>query len=92
MLNFEYISSIDPDLVGSHSLRAGGAMALKLLNYADSTIRKLGRWTSDSWQEYIHSQIDRLHEGVAQAMSTPHAFKNITFIEPPQAQQQLDNA
>ena len=37
---------IDPDLIGSHSLRAGGAMALKLHNYADTTIQKLGRWSS----------------------------------------------
>ena len=74
---------IDPDLVGLHSLQAGGAMALKIMGFADSTIRKMGRWSSDTWQMYIHSQIDRLHEGIAAAMSTPQNFKNIAFIEPP---------
>ena len=42
----------------------------------------MGRWSSDTWQMYIHSQIDKLHEGVAAAMSTPRNFKNIAFIEP----------
>ena len=31
---------IDPDLVGSHLLRAGGDMALKLHSYDDTTIKK----------------------------------------------------
>jgi hypothetical protein len=73
---------IDPDMIGAHSLRAGGAMALKIMGYADSTIRKFGRWTSDTWQMYIHSQISKLYEGVAQKMSTPINFHNISFIEP----------
>ena len=77
----------DPDLVGSHSLRAGGAMALKLMKYKDSTIRKLGRWSSDTWQMYIHAQIDQLHQGVAAAMSTHLPFHNIAFMEPPRPQQ-----
>jgi hypothetical protein len=34
---------IDPDIVGVHSLRAGGAMALKLAGESDTTIMKLGR-------------------------------------------------
>ena len=74
---------IDPDMIGAHSLRAGGAMALKIMGYADSTIRKFGRWTSDTWMMYIHSQISKLYEGVAQKMSTPIDYHNIAFIEPP---------
>ena len=31
---------IDPDLIGAHSLQAGGAMALKLHGYSDTTIMK----------------------------------------------------
>ena len=33
---------IDPDIIGAHSLRAGGAMALKLQKYPDTTIQKNG--------------------------------------------------
>jgi hypothetical protein len=73
---------IEPDMIGAHSLRAGGAMALKIMGYNDSTIRKFGRWTSDTWQMYIHSQISKLYEGVAQKMSTHIAYHNIAFIEP----------
>ena len=74
---------IDPDLIGAHSLRAGGAMALKIMGEKDSTIRKFGRWTSDTWMMYIHSQISQLYKGVAQKMSTPLQFHNIAFIEAP---------
>ena len=78
------MQGIDPDLIGAHSLRAGGAMALKIWGYNDSTIRKFGRWSSDTWQMYIHSQISQLYEGVAAKMSQHIPFKNIAFIEPPQ--------
>ena len=79
------VQGIDPDLIGAHSLRAGGAMALKIWGYKDSTIRKFGRWSSDTWQMYIHSQISQLYEGVAQSMSKHIPFKNIAFIEPAKA-------
>ena len=74
---------IDPDLIGSHSLRAGGAMALKLQQYSDTLIQKLGRWSSTTWLQYIHSQIAHLAKGVAAKMSEDLPFFNIAFIEPP---------
>ena len=79
-----HVQGIDPDLIGAHSLRAGGAMALKIWGFKDSTIRKFGRWSSDTWQMYIHSQISQLYEGVADKMSQHIPFKNIAFIAPPQ--------
>ena len=36
-------NGIDPDLIGVHSLCAGGAMALKLQGVTDTTIQKQGR-------------------------------------------------
>ena len=45
------------DRVSSHSLRAGGAMAMKLSGATDSTIMRIGRWTSLTYLTYIHSQI-----------------------------------
>ena len=74
---------IDPDLLGSHSLRAGGAMALKLQHYADTLIQKLGRWSSTTWLQYIHAQIAHLSKGVAAKMSEDLPFYNIAFIEAP---------
>lgn len=60
--------------VGSHSLRAGGAMAMKL-NGADLvTIMKVGRWTSLTFLSYIHNQIAHLSQSCAAAMATPIPF------------------
>ena len=73
--------AIDPDLVGAHSLRAGGAMALKLHGYDDTTIQKMGRWTSTTFLQYIHTQIGHLSKGVSNKMSIPLPFTNIAAIE-----------
>ena len=59
-------------------------MALKIMGYNDSTIRKFGLWTSDTWQMYIHSQISKVSEGFLQKMSTPIPYQNISFVDPPQ--------
>ena len=73
--------AIDPDLVGAHSLRAGGAMALRLHGYDDTTIMKMGRWTSTTFLEYIHTQIAHLSKGVSSKMSNEIPFTNIAAIE-----------
>jgi hypothetical protein len=73
--------AIDPDLLGSHSLRAGGAMALKLHGYDDTTIMKMGRWTSLTFLQYIHNQIAHLSDDISKKMSEPLPFLNIAAIE-----------
>ena len=72
---------IDIDLVGVHSLRAGGAMALKLQGENDTTIMKMGRWTSLTFLQYIHNQIAHLSKGLATKMSTRLNYQNIAAIE-----------
>ena len=37
-----HLQAIDKDIVGAHSLRSGGAMALKLHGYDYTTITKMG--------------------------------------------------
>jgi hypothetical protein len=76
-----HLAGIDPDLVGVHSLRAGGAMALKLTGADDVTIMKVGRWTSLTFLQYIHNQIAHLSADLAQNMSTELNFTNIAAIE-----------
>jgi hypothetical protein len=73
--------AIDPDLIGAHSLRSGGAMALKLHGYDDTTIRKMGRWTSDTFLQYIHNQIAHLSKDISSKMSIPLPFLNIAAID-----------
>ena len=72
---------IDPDLIGAHSLYAGGAMALRLHGFDDTIITmKMGRWTSLTFLQYIHTQIAHLSEDISKKMSIPLPFLNITSI------------
>lgn len=66
-----------PKQVSSHSLRAGGAMALKLAGTSDSLIKIMGRWSSDTFITYIHSQIGALSAGLSEAMAQQIIFHNI---------------
>ena len=75
---------IDLNMIGAHSLRAGGAMELKIMGYKDSTIIKCIRCMSGTWKIYIHSQISKLSEGVSQKMSTTNPYQNISFVGPHQ--------
>ncbi len=63
--------------ISSHSLQAGGAMALKLSEASDSTIMRVGRWTSLTYLTYIHTQIGALTAGAAWKMSTVFTFQNV---------------
>jgi hypothetical protein len=78
-------SGITPELVGSHSLRAGGAMALKLQGFNDTTIMKQGRWRSLTFLQYIHNQIAHLSKDMSNKMSEPLLFLNIASIETAEA-------
>ncbi len=73
--------------VSSHSLRAGGAMAMKLNGIDCITIKKHGRWSSNTFMMYIHEQIGAVMAGVSTKMSTFIPFHNNlatgpTLIEP----------
>jgi hypothetical protein len=74
-------NGIDADLVGPHSLRAGGAMALKLTGAADTTIMKMGRWSGLTFLQYIHNQIAHISAGLSDQMSQRLKFINIAAIE-----------
>ena len=73
--------AIDLDMVGSHSLRAGGAMALKLHGYDDTTIMKMGGWSGLTFLQYIHNQIAHLSKDISRKMSIPLPFLHISAIE-----------
>ena len=63
--------------VSSHSLWAGGALAMKLCGASDSTIMRVGRWTSLTYLTYIHTQIGALTAGLAGKMTTAFTFQNV---------------
>jgi hypothetical protein len=51
-------------------------MALKLLGASTDTIMRVGRWTSNTYMMYIHTQIGALAKGLAWRMSRHHTFHN----------------
>jgi hypothetical protein len=67
----------NPTRVSAHSLRASGAMALRLNNVGEDLIKKLGRWSSSTWLTYIHSQISSLTAGLSERMTIHHVFYNV---------------
>jgi hypothetical protein len=65
------------DWVSSHSLRAGGAIAMKLSGATNSMIMCIGQWTLLTYLTYTHTQIGALLAGVAWKMSQCFTFQNV---------------
>jgi hypothetical protein len=63
--------------IGSHSVRSGGAMHLKLAGYDDDIIKKLGRWTSNTYLDYIQTQIGNLTANIATSMARVLRFHHV---------------
>ena len=63
--------------VSSHSLRAGGTMAMHLNGIGPNTIQKMGRWKSRTFLMYIHEQISAFTTGVSLKMSNHIPFRHI---------------
>jgi hypothetical protein len=70
-------NGFDIHRIGPHSLRASGAMQLKLNGVDIALIKKLGRWSSDTWELYLHSQISCLTTGVSTLMATRVMYYNV---------------
>ncbi len=71
-----------PKIVGTHSLRSGGAMALFLSGSSPKAIMKMGRWTSTTFMTYIHEQVDTLNQDAAVKMSQDVTFANLDVLSP----------
>ena len=54
-------------------------MALFLNEVDPITIQKLGRWTSTTWLDYIHSQISCFSNNLTTTMNIDRPFKNVAF-------------
>ena len=72
-----YTRGYEPSDISSHSLRAGGAMALHLNGADAQTIQKLGRWKSTTFLQYIHEQISAFSAGLSTKMSTDIPFAHM---------------
>ena len=67
-------SGYDLSLVGTHSLRASGAVHLHAQGFDDVTIMKLGRWSSNTYLIYIQTQLSTFTRGISQAMASTLKF------------------
>ena len=54
--------------VGLHSIRSGGAMAMFLSGISTIIIRRVGRWSSEAFLEYIREQVEAFTFGVSKKM------------------------
>ena len=70
----------DPGLVGTHLLRNGGAMVIKLHSYGNTTIMKMGRWKSFEFLQYIHNQIAHLLKDISQKHIIVLLFVNVAAL------------
>jgi hypothetical protein len=55
----------------------GEGMSIKLSGALDSTIMRVGQWTSLTYLIYIHMQIVALTSGLAWCMSLAFTFQNV---------------
>ena len=76
-LDYKTRRGIPVTRIDTHSLRGGGAMALHLSGYSDREIQKMGRWTSDTFKEYISEQLNLFTKGMSKAMSQRFNFVNV---------------
>jgi len=60
---------------GTHSLRAGGAMAMHLNGVSPITIRKQRQWSSDTFLMHIHEQVSAFSSGVSKLMAKSIGFR-----------------
>ena len=67
----------DPALLGTHSLRIGGATRLAMLGISEAVIKQLGHWSAETWQLYVRPHISGFTKGLARLMANPLRFSNV---------------
>ena len=68
---------IIPSRMGTHSFRAGVVMALNFLGADQDDIKKMGRWSSDTFLVYIHDQIAEYSESWTNKIATLRSCFNL---------------
>jgi len=63
--------------IGTHSLRSGGAVRLKLAGADDGLIQKLGRWSGPTCKKHIQPHIGPPAGGIAALMAVPLRHWNV---------------
>ena len=77
----EGILGFTKDDVGLHSIRSGGAMAMFLSGVSEIIIKRVGRWSSEAFLEYIREQVDTFTVGVSRKMLKNEKFHHLNEKE-----------
>jgi len=75
----DHLQSAGYDLshIGTHSLRSGGAVRLKLAGFDGRIIKKLVRWSSETYSKYIQPHIGPITGGCTARMATELRYYNV---------------
>ena len=77
ILDYLGMKGIPVNRIDTHSLHGGGANALSLSDYSDREIQKMGRWKSDTFKEYISSQLSQFLVIMSRSMKKVFNFVNV---------------
>ena len=77
----EGVLGFTKDDIGLHSVRSGGAMAMFLSGVSEIIIKRVGRWSSEAFLEYIREQVDSFTVGVSQKMLENENFHHLNDEE-----------
>jgi hypothetical protein len=69
------------DSIGTHSIRAGAAMAMYLAGVPCETIQLIGRWKSQTFMKYLRIQVPASTRGVSSKMTSLDSFFTITISD-----------
>jgi hypothetical protein len=69
---------IEPNEIGTHSIRSGAAMAMYLGGVPVFAIQIIGRWSSNAFMKYIRKQIEEFTFDVSARMLTTQTFTHST--------------
>ena len=62
------------DRIGTHSIRAGAAMAMFLAGVPCETIQLIGRWRSRTFMKYLRIQVTASTRGITTKMTSLDSF------------------
>jgi hypothetical protein len=69
------------DCIGTHSIRAGAAMAMFLAGVPCETIQLIGRWRSRTFMKYLRIQVTALTRGVTTKKTSLDSFFTVTISD-----------
>ena len=69
------------DRIGTHSIRAGAAMAMFLAGVPCETIQLIGRWRSRTFMKYLRIQVTASTRGVTTKMTSLDSFFTVTVSD-----------